>query len=213
MKRAVLVPALVLCMACAGRSHRNDRIAPSQSTDQQWDPEALQGFREAVEHYVDLHRELRERVPNVAAGATPDEVAAHRAKMQAAILAERHGARHGDFFDRRVEKAFRRLFATAFAGPRGADMVAGTDDGNPRVEGVPTRANPNGQAHQRVRVAVNAVYNDDAPLSSVPSSLLLRLPVLPDEIRYRFVGPHLILGDAQANVILDYILDVVPSHR
>jgi hypothetical protein len=34
---------------------------------------------------------------------------------------------------------------------------------------------------------------------------------LPEEVRYRFVGRALILRDTEANVILDYILDVVPD--
>ena len=58
---------------------------------------------------------------------------------------------------------------------------------------------------------MNAYYPDDAPLSSVPPSLLLNLPALPEEVRYRFVGRHLILRDTDANVILDFLRDVVPD--
>jgi hypothetical protein len=45
----------------------------------------------------------------------------------------------------------------------------------------------------------------------VPPSLLLKLPQLPNEVRYRFVGRALIVRDTEANVILDYILDAIPD--
>jgi hypothetical protein len=45
----------------------------------------------------------------------------------------------------------------------------------------------------------------------VPPSLLLKLPLLPEQVRYRFVGRAFILRDTEANVILDYIPDVVPD--
>jgi hypothetical protein len=48
-------------------------------------------------------------------------------------------------------------------------------------------------------------------LSLVPPALLLKLPQLPKELDYRFVGRHLILRDATANIIVDYILDAVPA--
>jgi hypothetical protein len=46
----------------------------------------------------------------------------------------------------------------------------------------------------------------------VPSALLLKLPPLPEVVRYRFVGRTLILRDTEANVILDFLPDVVPDH-
>jgi hypothetical protein len=40
---------------------------------------------------------------------------------------------------------------------------------------------------------------------TVPPNILARLPILPDDLQYRFVGPHLILHDTRANLILDRI--------
>jgi hypothetical protein len=39
-----------------------------------------------------------------------------------------------------------------------------------------------------VTVSVNVVYNEAAASSSVPPSLLLKLPLLPPELSYGFVG-------------------------
>ena len=62
-----------------------------------------------------------------------------------------------------------------------------------------------------VGVEREEAHADAAPFSSVPPSLLLKLPPLPEEVRYRFVGRSLILRDTEANVILDYIPDGVPD--
>ena len=62
-----------------------------------------------------------------------------------------------------------------------------------------------------MRVAVNVTYNDRAPFSSMSPTLLLKLPQLPEEVRYQFVGRDLILRDTEANVILDFIKDAIPD--
>ena len=49
-------------------------------------------------------------------------------------------------------------------------------------------------------------------LASRPNALhelLASLPPLPEEIEYRFVGKHLILRDAKANLIIDYIPNAI----
>jgi hypothetical protein len=71
---------------------------------------------------------------------------------------------------------------------------------NPRVE------TPNAP----VALKVNAPYEADASFSTVPSPLLMKLPQLPEEVEYRFVGKHLVLRDTKADMIVDYILNVVP---
>ena len=37
----------------------------------------------------------------------------------------------------------------------------------------------------------------------LPANILAALPRLPDDIQYRFLGPHLVLHDIRANIILD----------
>jgi hypothetical protein len=40
---------------------------------------------------------------------------------------------------------------------------------------------------------------------------LLRLPQLPKEVEYRFVGRDLILRDVAANLIVDFLPNAVPQ--
>ena len=50
----------------------------------------------------------------------------------------------------------------------------------------------------------------ESSLTTVPASVLLVLPSVPEALDYRFVGRDLILRDVEANLILDYILDATP---
>ena len=63
----------------------------------------------------------------------------------------------------------------------------------------------------KVPPAINTDYPTALPLATVPPGLLLKLPTLPDELEYRFLGRHLILRDIKANLIVDFIPDAVPA--
>ena len=61
-------------------------------------------------------------------------------------------------------------------------------------------------------VSVNHAYPPSVPVGRFPPRLLRRLPRLPDGLAYRMVGPHLVLRDNYANVIVDFIPDVLPQY-
>jgi hypothetical protein len=202
--------AVALLPACSWfRGGPEAPIAPEQDVDM--DPEALHKFQHEVVEYVDMHRELLERIPRVTAKSTPEEIAAHRKKMTDGIRAERQGQKQGEIFKPKVASAFRVVLKRELSGPEGPAMLKEIRSGNPRVEGTPRPQDPTREVKRPVTVAVNAVYPEDAPLSSVPPSLLLHLPALPEQVKYGFVGRELILRDTEASVILDFIPDAVPD--
>jgi hypothetical protein len=41
-------------------------------------------------------------------------------------------------------------------------------------------------------------------------TLLLKLPQLPKQIRYRFVGRNMLLVDRENGLIIDYMTDAIP---
>lgn len=201
---------LVLLAGGTGCSlHRNEHIAPTADVDM--DASVLAKFQKEIEEYMELHQELIHRIPNVGPNATAEQIAAHRAKMTRGIQAERRSAKQGDIFKPRVEAAFRRIVARELASPERQQLVKEIKQGNPKVEKVPDQSDPTREHPASVRVAVNATYNEDAPVSSMPPTLLLKLPQLPEQVRYRFVGRDLILRDTEANVILDFIKDALPD--
>ena len=207
--RSLTLCGLVLVAGC--RTLGGPQIAPEQAVDM--DPEALTKFQHEVEEYVELHQDLLKRIPTVTSHSTSEEIAAHRKKMTDAIRAERIDEKQGAIFKPKVAAAFRELIRKEMAGPQGPALLEDIRTGNPKVDGTPTQQNPNKEVRVPIQVAVNAVYPESAPTSTVPATLLLKMPPLPDEVKYGFVGRALILRDTHANVILDFVPDAVVDPR
>ncbi|MGH9795444.1 MAG: hypothetical protein ACRD5G_11785 [Candidatus Acidiferrales bacterium] len=167
-------------------------------------PDAKQGateeFQGRVNAYLDLRKQVQEADPRIKDKATPEEIAKHRASMGAAIAKARSGAKQGDIFSPPIAAHIRAVVRDHLRGRAGAGAREKAKEGNPTVEGSP----------EPVILKVNALYPDSAPVSSVPPLLLRKLPALPEELQYRFVGRHLILLDATASIIVDYMRNVMP---
>jgi hypothetical protein len=61
-----------------------------------------------------------------------------------------------------------------------------------------------------VPLRINYPYPDNKELVEMPPTLLLRLPQLPKQVRYRFVNRHMLLVDRENGLIIDYMLDALP---
>ena len=157
-------------------------------------------FLEEVEEYVEVRRKAREELPKLKDEAEPADVTAYAKQLTTNIARRRKGAKQGDVFKPKVAAAFRRLCR---------DHLARHPDERKTVL---TEGNPTGD-EERIgapRVAVNGQYIPASPLSTVPPTLLLSLPTLPDEVEYRFIGRSLILRDTVANLIIDFVPNAVP---
>lgn len=213
-ERAVLGGlALVGTLAGAGCSTTSqETIAPPQTVEM--DGETLRKFQHEVEEYVELRKDALKKIPPLDTTSKPAEVArleAYQNALTDAIIAYRRGSKRGDIFKPDVEQAIRRMLHREFSSPQGPGLLKDIKQGNPKVEGNPLPQDPSREARKNVTIAVNARYPEAAPYSSVPPTLLLKLPLLPDQVRYRFIGRTLILRDTEANVILDFIPDIVPD--
>jgi hypothetical protein len=210
-ERAVLLRLALLGSVAAGgcSSASQETIAPPQTVEM--DAETLRKFQHEIEEYVELRQSVLKQIPPINPKSTPAEIEAHQKALTQAIIAYRRGAKRGDIFKPEVEAAIRRTLHREFASAQGPALLKDIKQGNPKVEGNPLPKDPSKEVKPSVTVAVNALYPDSAPFSSVPPSLLLKLPLLPEQVRYRFIGRALILRDTEANVILDYIPDVVPD--
>ncbi len=85
--------------------------------------------------------------------------------------------------------------ATEFRGRDRAELLKAVSE--PQRRGVPLR--------------VNYSYPESKGLVEVPPSLLLRLPQLPGQVRYRFVGQNLLLVDRESGIVIDYIANALPG--
>ncbi len=202
---------VVLCVALGSgcHLHKAPDLVPPQVV--RMDSEVLDEFYGEIEEYVRLRHKAVDLVPPLPLDATAQQVAIRQQALTDAIVKYRRRAKPGEIFKPEVEAAFRHVFKEAFATPEGPAMIQEIRQGNPRLEGVPKPTDPTQEVVKAVSVGVNVIYPADAPFSSVPSSLLLKIPILPPEVRYRFVGRALIVRDTEANVILDFIRDIVPD--
>lgn len=162
--------------------------------------DALTDFQRRLQDYLDLRNKVQQDAERIGDKATPEEIAKYRAVMAAAIAKARSGAKQSDIFSPQVAAHIRAVVRGHLRGRSGAGAREKTKEGNPEVEGSP----------EPVVLKVNAIYPGSAPVSSVPPGLLQKLPELPEEVQYRFVGRNLILLDATANIILDYMRNVMP---
>jgi hypothetical protein len=159
----------------------------------------IEEFAEEVEEYLDIHRKARKKLPPLSEEADAVAATTYGEKLAVVIRQDRKDAKQGDLLNPRLAAALRRILK--------AELATGAERHLVLTEGNPTGDEEN---QGPVKVAVNAHYIPAAPLSTVPPTLLLQLPPLPEELHYRFVGRTLILRDSIANLIVDYLPNAVP---
>jgi hypothetical protein len=163
-------------------------------------PSALVDFEKRVDEYVALHKAAAHPLPSLDKRTDPAAIAAHEKALADGIRRRRASARPGDIFGPGVRALIADMIATELASPTGASERRQILEQNPETE----------TPEEPVTVAVNAAYAPGASLSSVPAGLLGRLPPLPKELDYRFVGRHLVLRDTVAHLIVDYVANALP---
>ena len=168
------------------------RLSQAQPGDR--DAKVIAAFQTSVKDYMTLHRKLEGSLSTTPEGGSPDQVQAHQRAMERLISESRSRTKQGSVFTSDVRAYFRRQLSRAFSGPNGRQLRASIMDENPGA----------------IRVEVNGRYPDGVPVSTVPPQVLLLLPALPDELEYRFIGDRLILLDAHANLVVDYMERAVP---
>jgi hypothetical protein len=159
-------------------------------------PDALimQDFENRVSEYAKLQRAIKAKMPALKSTNAPEKIAHQQRELAEGIRKARRGAKQGDIFTPPIHAEFHRLIAIAMQG-----------QGAARINTSLRRAEP-----ARLRLRINAGYPASVPLQSTPPSLLMNLPKLPQEVEYRVVGNNLVLCDAQANLIIDFMPGAIP---
>jgi hypothetical protein len=155
---------------------------------------AVRSFENEVKEYVKLRNKVREQAPKLSKDATPEQIHAYQKTLEESMRAARKNARRGELFKPDVADYIRRTLKTEFQGKDRKDIrdiVFETE-----LQGVVLR--------------VNYPYAQSAELSEMPATLLTKLPQLPKEVRYRFVGRNMLLVDRESNVIIDYMPEALP---
>lgn len=150
------------------------------------DAQVLQDFKARVDKYVVLRNKADDSAPPMKKTDDPTELRTAQQALAERIGAARTPAKQGDIFTPEIAARFRKLL-------------------RPEVKESGTKATIKDDNPGAIPFKVNGPYPSKEPLSTVPPNVLASLPQLPKDLEYRFVGKHLILRDARANLIIDYI--------
>jgi len=160
----------------------------------------LKEFTTRINEYVKLRDRAGQGLAPLKREATPEQILEHTEALAMRLQKIRSHARQGDVLGPETQAYIRDIVRSETKGKQGKPAKEAVAQGNPKVE---TPAQP-------VPVKVNARYPAAAPVSTMPPALLLRLPDLPKDLEYHFVGRDLVLLDTAARIIVDYIPNVVP---
>jgi hypothetical protein len=151
-------------------------------------------FEGRVREYADMREAIEERTGELPDAASAWEIEAHKLRFQEAVRSARAGARPGDIFTPEAMEFIRSVIAVEFKGVDRAELYGALSEAETR--GVPLR--------------VNYPYPESQELLEMPPNLLLRLPQLPKQVKYRFVGRNLLLVDRENGLIIDYMMNALP---
>ena len=154
----------------------------------------LADFAKRVTAYAELRKSLEKGEARLQQHRDPAKIDAQRKALVANIVNARAAAKPGDIFTIESRPVFKRLLSPQLKGADGKENKAAIDADNPGP----------------MPLKVNQPYPKGEPLSTVPPDILKVLPVLPEDLEYRFIGKHLILYDARAGLIIDYVPNAIP---
>ena len=173
----------VLCLLCTV-----SLVLAQQST-------AANVFADGVGKYVQMLQNLEGSVPAQKPTNESEEIADRQHQLTGVIANARRGAYEGEIFTNEVAEQFRKIIRKAFQEPGGQAMRKTIQERDPV---------------KRIVLKVNEVYPDDKPRTTMPPTLLSRLPVLPKELAYRIIGHALVLQGTRTNLIVDFIPNAIP---
>jgi hypothetical protein len=190
---AILASIFLSVSLTANPTFGQQNLNPQDGVSVQ-DKKAIAAFEKRVKGYSRLREQLERKMTKLPAKSTPEQIEAHKTAFENMVRKARVGAKHGDLFGPDIAGYIRVTIRDEFKGKDMQElrkMVLEAD-----TKGVPLR--------------INYPYPDNKELVEMPPTLLLKLPQLPKQIRYRFVNRHMLLVDRENGLIIDYMVDAVP---
>jgi hypothetical protein len=193
MKRQVWITTMVFMaqVVLAGTLTARCELFNSQNAS---DTRGFQEFHDRVEAYEKLHKEAEKSLPKLKKKNRAEAIAVRQEALVNKIRELRSNARQGDIFTPSATEAITRTIKAVFAGPEAREVRRTIQAGEP-LKGF--------------EVQINQRYPDDMPFTTVPPTLLRKLPELPEEVAYRILGPSLLIIDRKADMIVDFIPNAI----
>ena len=191
-----ILAILALAIAVSGQdgstaSSKQQPVATLSAHDRQ----IVDTFEQRVKEYAKLREDLEAQMPKLSKEARPEEIELHKKQFQERVRAARTSAKHSDVFTPDAANLIRAIIKDEFKGRDRAELR------DTVLKKADTKAVP---------LRVNYPYPESEELLEMPATLLLRLPQLPKQVRYRFVGQNLLLVDRENGLIVDYMTNALP---
>ena len=154
----------------------------------------LAAFDSHVTDYLKQRERVKAKLPPLSKDATPEQIDAFQKRFVEELRAMRTGTKPGYIFNPQTAEYLRTTIKTEIPPPDKAEIRQTILEAD--TKGVPLK--------------VNYPYPETKEFTQIPPTLLLKLPQLPKEVKYRYVGRHLLLVDTDNNLIVDYMLDALP---
>ncbi len=155
---------------------------------------AVVAFEKRAKAYSELREAIEGGMPKLSKESTPEQIQAHMTSFTEKVRAARAGAKPGQIFTPDIARHIRATIKTEFKGSDRRELRETVLEAD--TKGVPLR--------------VNYTYPSSKELVEMPPKLLLKLPKLPKQLRYRFVGRNMLLVDRENGLIIDYMVDALP---
>jgi len=171
------------------------RLASAQNPPVNRDAAIGSDFEQRVAGYMKIHQQAQNGLTTPKKTESPEKITEYQHEFAAKTAHLPTQAQQGDIFSPEIAGLFQRLVGSALNGPDGEKIRKSYEHTEPA-------------AIRGIRLEVNQTYPDGVPLQSMPPSLLLNLPPLPQQLEYRFVGHELVLLEAPANLVVDIIPNI-----
>ena len=159
------------------------------------DKETIKRYQDRVKEYVSLRSSLKAKAPKLAKDSTPEQIQAAETALVTLLRTSRAGAKPGDIFSPDIARYIRTTLKREF---------------KPEEKKEIRKVVLENETNIPVTLKVNYPYPDPKEFVEMPATLLLKLPTLPKEVKYRYVKRTLLLVDADNNMIVDYMIDALP---
>ena len=167
-------------------------VAAAQTPPLNKQPLGFDDFTQRVQQYM----KLRKALPNERTTKRQEQIVDRRHTIADAIREARPAAKQGNIFTPESSEQFLKVIRGTVRGGSNAANVRKTIRQGEPVMGV--------------HLTVNGPYPGHLPRTTVPPTLLLRLPRLPDKLAYRIVDHDFVLQDTEARLVVDLIPEALP---
>ena len=173
---------------------RAQTVPKTNSQPSAIDKQAVAAFEGRVKDYLKLRTQVKDKLPKLSKDSTPEQIESYRKNFEDGMRVARAGAKRGDVFNSTGSEYIRRILRTEFDRKDKAELRKIVFEAE----------------NKDVPLRVNYPYPESKEFTEMPPTLLLVLPQLPKEVKYRFVGRNLMLVDRDNNVIIDYMTNALP---